>query len=70
MFLQKIGETRWWAKQAALQRVIGSFQLPKPEFLHIIIVVLNTIRTSSKFNANKTFEAGALIDKWYTYAEL
>lgn len=62
--LQKIGETRWFAKHAALEHIFGSFHSPQPEMFQLLIKVLSQIIESPTFDASVTFQANALLDKW------
>ena len=39
--LQKIGETRWWSKQAALKRILGTFEDPLKGTYSTLIKVLH-----------------------------
>ena len=68
--LQKVGTTRWWSKQAALEQVLGSYGDLQPESLVILVQVLYCIKASSKFNSKAVFEANALLEKWCTFNNL
>jgi len=68
--LQKVGATRWWSKQAALERVLGSYGDLQPESLVILLQVLYCIKASPKFDSKATFEANALLEKWCTFNNL
>lgn len=38
--LQKIGKTRWWSKQAALERILGTYENPERGAFTLLIEVL------------------------------
>ena len=48
--LQKIGKTRWWSKQAALERIFGTYEKPKPEAFSLLIEVLSRIEGMPNFD--------------------
>ena len=59
--LQKIGKTRWWSKQAALERIFDTYEKPKPEAFSLLIEVLSRIEGMPNFDSKATFEANVLI---------
>ncbi|XP_069493780.1 zinc finger MYM-type protein 1-like isoform X1 [Ambystoma mexicanum] len=51
--IQIIGETRWWAKDAAPRKVFGSFNNPNKAMFIDVVVALNNIGSNTdKFNVN------------------
>ncbi len=44
--LQKIGEIRWWSKQAALKRTLGTYEDPEKGTFIVLIIVLQYIQQS------------------------
>ena len=65
--LQQIGETRWWSKQAALERILGTFTDPLKGTYCTLIRVLNHVKSSVNFNSKATNDADDLLQKWLRY---
>ena len=70
MKLQKIGDSRWWSKQAALKNILGTFDNPQTEYFCLLLEVLSVIKSSSLFEAKTTFEASVLLEKWTRFDAL
>ena len=64
--LQKKGETRW-SKQAALERILGTFDEPCKGTYSAMIEVFFYIQNSPEFDAKATSDAEALLLKWLRF---
>ena len=62
--LQKIGATRWWSKQAALETILGTYDDSEKGTFFVLLQVLHSIKTAPNFNSKATYEATALLAKW------
>ena len=65
--LQKIGETRWWSKQAALERILGTFEDPLKGTYSTLIKVLHQVQSSPNFDSKSTNDADALLQRWLRF---
>jgi hypothetical protein len=70
MKLQKIGNTRWWSKQAALKGILGSYDEPQTGYFCLLRKVLSIMKSSPLFESKATFEANVLLEKWATFETL
>ena len=61
--MQKIGATRWWSKQAALETILGSYDDSEKGTFLVLLQVLHGIKTAPNFNSKATYEASALLAK-------
>ena len=61
--LQKIGETRWWSKQAALERILGTFEDPSKGTYSTLIKVLFHFQASPDFHSKSKNDTDALLQK-------
>ena len=68
--LQKIGDTRWWSKQAALETIFGPYNNQKSGTYFVMLKVLNDIVNHPKFNAKASFEASTLLEKWLRFSNI
>jgi hypothetical protein len=68
--LQKIGDTRWWSKQAALETIFGPYNNQKSGTYFVMLKVLNDIVNHPKFNAKASFEASTLLEKWLQFSNI
>ena len=68
--LQKIGDTRWWSKQAALETIFGPYNNQKSGTYFVMLKVLNEIVNHPKFNAKASFEASTLLEKWLQFSNI
>ena len=62
--LQKVGETRWRSKDAALRNIFGTYDTPEPVRFIVLLRTLPTIRSSKEFDSKVTYEASALYQNW------
>ena len=68
--LQKVGNTRWWSKQAALETIFGPFNNTKNGTYFVMLNVLNDIVNLPKLNAKQSFEASTLLEKWLQFSNI
>ena len=64
---QKIGETSWWSKQAALERILGTFEDPLKGTYSTIIKVPHQVKSSPNFDSKSINDANALLHKWLNF---
>ena len=65
--LQKIGETRWWSKEAALKNIFGTYDTPEPVRFIVLLRTLQKIRSSKEFDTKDTYKASALNKNWIKF---
>ena len=65
--LQKIGATWWWSKKAVLETILGSYDDSEKGTFLVLLQVLHGIKTAPNFNSKATYEASALLAKWYQF---
>ena len=68
--LQKIGDTRWWTKQAALETIFGPFNNTKNGTYFVMLKVFSDIVNPPKFNAKASFDASMLLEKWLQFSNI
>ena len=59
--LKKIGEKLWWSKQAALERILGTFEDPSKGTYSTLIKVLHHVQASPDFHSKSTNDTDALL---------
>lgn len=65
--LHLIGDTRWSSKYAALKQIFGTFD-DRSNCLYVeVILALNTIVSSDKFNASVRQKAKSILDKMLSF---
>ena len=57
----------WRSKQAALERIFGTYEKPKPEAFSLLIEVVSRIEDMPNFDLKARFEANVSLPKWCSF---
>jgi hypothetical protein len=68
--LQVIGQTRWWKKEVALRRIFGHYGEPESGLYVDLILALQTIESSSRFNGDVCAKARSFKESLLKYETL